>query len=717
MSVTLDVTRRDFIRTGIAAGSLVLAVDLTGCVSKGEAVPAGPALAPDAFVRVGTDGRVTVISKHLEMGQGAYTGLATIVAEELDADWSMVGVEGAPADASRYANLALGPIQGTGGSTAMANSWAQLRKAGATARAMLVAAAAAEWGVDPSTLVTEAGVVRQAGGGKRASYGSLVAKASALPVPADVPLKEPKDFRLIGKTVPRLDAKDKSTGKAMFTQDVKLPGMLTAVVLHPPRFGATVKSIDDAAARAVPGVSDVVQIPTGVAVLADGYWPAHQGRAALKVEWDESKAYRESTDQLVVRYRELAAKPGAVARKDGNASGALAAAARKLDVTYEVPFLAHACMEPMNCIVQLGANQLEIWTGDQFQTVDQGNLAKVAGLKPEQVTINMLYAGGSFGRRANPHSDYQTEALTIAQAIKGAAPVKLVWSREDDMRGGYYRPLTIHRMQGGLDAAGTPVAWHQRIVGQSIIAGTAFEPFMIKDGIDGSSVEGAANSRYQVPNFQVELHSPRIPVPVQWWRSVGHTHSAFAVESFVDELAEAAGQDPVEFRRAILANAPRHLGVLNLAAEKAGWGTPLPAGKARGVAVHESFGSFVAEVAEVSIEGGKPRVHRVVVAVDCGLAINPDIVRMQMESCVAYGLSAALYGAITLKDGAVAQGNFNDYQVLRINEMPKVEVHIVPSAEAPTGVGEPGTPPIAPAVTNALYRLAGKRIRSLPITL
>jgi isoquinoline 1-oxidoreductase beta subunit len=716
--MTLSLTRRTFLKAGAATGGLLLAVDLTGCVAKGgEAVPAAPDFAPDAFIRIGTDGHVTVIAKHLEMGQGTYTGLATIVAEELDADWKTIRVEGAPADASRYANTALGTIQGTGGSTAMANSWQQLRKAGATARAMLIAAAATEWSVEPSTLTTEAGVVKQAGGSKRASYASLVAKASTLPVPADVPLKDPRDFRLIGKTAPRIDAKDKSMGKAVFTQDMKLPGMLTAVVLHPPRFGATVKSVDAAAAKAVPGVKDVVQIPNGVAVLADGYWPARQGRAALKVEWDESKAYTESSDQLATRYRGLTAKAGTVARKDGDAARALAAAAKKIDVTYEVPFLAHACMEPMNCIVQLGADKLEVWNGEQFQTVDQGNLAQIAGLKPEQVSINMLYAGGSFGRRANPHSDYLAEALTIAQAIKGAAPVKLVWSREDDMRAGYYRPMTVHRMQGGLDASGTPVAWHQRIVGQSIITGTAFEPFMVKDGVDGSSVEGAANSKYQVPNFQVELTSPKIPVPVQWWRSVGHTHSAFAVESFIDELAEAAGKDPVEFRRAILSNAPRHLGVLNLAAEKAGWGTPLPTGVARGVAVHESFASYVAEVAEVSIVDGKPKVHRVVVAVDCGVAINPDVVKMQMESCVAYGLSAALYGAITLKDGAVVQGNFNDYQVLRINEMPKVEVYIVPSAEAPTGVGEPGTPPVAPAVTNALYQLTRKRIRTLPISL
>lgn len=720
MGTTMRVTRRDFLKTGAAAGGLVLAIDLTGCGPRGSEqaitkdTPFTPAFSPNAFVRVGEDGRVSVVAKHVEMGQGTYTGLATIVAEELDADWNMVQVEGAPADASKYNNLFFGPMQGTGGSTAIANSYTQLRKAGATARAMLVAAAAQEWGVDPAGLTTEAGVVTNPATGKRLGYGALAAKAAALPVPEDVPLKDPASFKLIGKHSARVDSKAKAMGKAQFTQDVKLPGMLTAVVARPPRFGATVKRFDATAAKQVPGVRDVVQIPNGVAVLAEGFWPAKRGRDALTIEWDESKAFTRSSADISAEYRALAKKAGKVARKDGDAPGTLARSSGVVEAVYEVPFLAHACMEPMNCVVQLSPDRLEVWNGEQFQTVDQGALAHAAGLKPEQVTIHMLFAGGSFGRRANPFSDYLLEALSIAQAAKTAAPVKLVWTREDDMRAGMYRPQTLHALRGAVDASGKVTAWHQRIVGQSILAGTAFEPVMVKDGIDSTTVEGAATTKYAIPNLQVELSTTSLPVTVQWWRSVGNTHTAFAVESFIDELAAAARRDPVEFRRELLAKAPRHLGVLNLAAEKAGWGSPLPAGRARGIAVHESFSSYVAEVAEVSIENGEPKVHRVVCAVDCGVVVNPDVVTMQMESGIAYGLSAALYGEITLKDGQVEQGNFDRYRVLRINEMPRVEVYMVPSAEAPTGVGEPGTPPIAPAVANAIFALTGKRLRTLP---
>ncbi|MEO8140888.1 MAG: xanthine dehydrogenase family protein molybdopterin-binding subunit [Gemmatimonadota bacterium] len=717
---TTQVSRRDFIKVGAATGAgLTLAFSLTSCSRKegsGEGDQASkPVFEPNAFVKIGADGAVTVLAKHVEMGQGTYTGLATIVAEELDADWAKIRVEGAPADATKYNNTLMGPIQGTGGSTAIANSWEQLRKAGATARAMLVAAAAKEWSVDAATLTTESGVVTDPKSGKRADYGSLAAKAALLPVPENVPLKDPKDFRLIGRSVQRVDARAKTTGKAIFTQDIQLKGMLTAVVLHPPRFGATVKSFDATAAKAVNGVHDVVQIPTGVAVLADGFWAARKGREQLKVEWDEAQAFTRSTSDISAQYRTLATKPGKVARKDGDVEGALKHGTKRVEAVYEVPFLAHACMEPMNCVVQLSADRCEIWNGEQFQTVDQGAIAGMTGLKPEQVILNQLFAGGSFGRRANPKSDYLLEAVSIAKAIQGKAPVKLVWTREDDMRAGMYRPLTVHAMRGAVDGSGKVVAWHQRIVGQSIIEGTAFAAFMIKDGIDSTSVEGAANTKYGIPNIQVELTSPVLPVPVMWWRSVGNTHTAFAVEVFMDELAAAAGKDPVEFRRALLAGSPRHLGVLNLAAEKAGWGTPLPAGRARGIAVHESFNSYVAEVAEVSLEGGKPVVHRVVCAVDCGIAVNPDVVTMQMESGIAYGLSAALHGEITLKEGRVEQGNFDGYQVLRIGEMPVVEVHIVPSDAAPTGVGEPGTPPIAPAVANALFKLTGKPVRSLPI--
>jgi isoquinoline 1-oxidoreductase beta subunit len=719
-TTAMPVTRRDFVKAGAVAGAgLTIGFTLTGCGPRGAEgvadVSTPPVFLPNAFVRIGEDGHVLVLAKHLEMGQGSYTGLATLVAEELDADWSKVRVEGAPADVSKYANLAFG-VQGTGGSTAMANSYEQMRMAGATARAMLVAAAAAEWKVDATGLTTEKGVVTNPANGKRATYGSLAAKAATLPVPEKVALKDPANFRLIGKTAPRVDMKSKSTGTAMFTQDFTLPGMLTAVVAHPPRFGAKVKSFDSTAATAVPGVQDVVQIPNGVAVLATGFYAAKQGRDALIIEWDESGSFTKSSSDIMAEYKVLAGKRGTLAKHEGNAERVLASAKGVVSASYEFPFLAHATMEPLNCVVKLGTDSCEIWNGEQFQTPDQFAVAQVTGLKQEQVSLNMLFAGGSFGRRASPTADYVIEAVTIAQAIKGRVPVKLVWTREDDMRAGYYRPAYLHAIRGAVDASGAPSAWHHRVVGQSIMTGSAFAG-MIQNGIDPTSVEGAADMPYTIPNQQVELHTTTLPVPIQWWRSVGHTHTAFAVECFLDELAAAAGKDPVDFRRALLTTSPRHLGVLNVAAEKAGWGTPLPAGRARGVAVHQSFNSFVAEVAEVSIEAGKVKVHRVVCAVDCGVAINPENIRAQMESGIAFGLSAALHGAITLKDGKVEQSNFDGYQVLRINEMPVVEVHIVPSTEKPTGVGEPGTPPIAPAVANAIFKLTGKPVRALPIVL
>ena len=711
---TIQLSRRQFIKTGSAAGAVLsIGFTLPGCASREEMGDPGASMVPNAFVRITGDGTVTVISKHLEMGQGSYTGLATMVADELDADWGMIRVEGAPADASRYNNLAFGPFQATGGSSSMANSWEQFRKAGASARAMLVAAAAAKWGADASTLKTENGVITDPASGKRASYGSLVADAAALPIPAEVRLKEPREFRFIGKATPRVDARAKTTGKAMYTQDVVLPGMLTAVVAHPPRFGATVKSFDAAGARQIPGVKDVVQIPAGVAVLAEGFWAARQGREALKIEWDDSKAFRRSSADLFNEYRALASRKGAVARAEGDASAAISRG-KAVEAVYQFPYLAHATMEPLNCVVRLSGDKCEIWNGAQLQSADQMNVAGATGLKPEQVEINMLFAGGSFGRRANPQADYVLEAVSIAQAIKGASPVKLVWTREDDMRAGYYRPMYVHNVAAAVDGSGGLSGWRHTVVGQSIMKGGPFEG-MIQNGIDPTSVEGIADMVYPVPNIRIELHTTELQVPVLWWRSVGHTHTAFVMETMIDELAARAGRDPVEFRRAHLTKSPRHLAALELAAEKAGWGSPLPAGRARGIAVHESFSSVVAEVAEVSLEGGTPRVHRVTCAVDCGIAVNPDIVTMQMESGIGYALAAALTGEITLTDGMVDQGNFDRYQVLRIDQMPKVEVHIVPSEAAPTGVGEPGVPPLAPAVANALFQLTGKRVRRLPL--
>ena len=722
----VNVSRRGFLQAS-AGASLYAGTGLTlGLwlpVANAQA-PAAPAPDPNAFVRVGRDSSVTVVCKHLEMGQGSYTGLATLVAEELDAAWAQVKVEGAPADAKRYNNLLWGPSQGTGSSTAIANSWEQLRNAGAAARAMLVAAAAKQWNVPAASITVKNGVV--SGGGRTASFGDLADAAAAEAVPATVRLKDPKDWVLIGKSAPRKDSRAKSNGTAQFTQDVKLPDMLVAVVAHPPRFGARVKSFDAKSVSGVPGLRYVVEIPGGVAVVATGFWQAKKGRDALKVEWDESAAIRFSSADILAEYKSLAAKPGAVARNDGDAAKAYADSAKKVDAEFEFPYLAHAAMEPMNCVVKLSKDGCELWYGAQFQTGDQAAVAKAVGLKPEQVKINLLYAGGSFGRRANPAGDYVVEAASSARAIadggKYDVPVKLVWTREDDMQAGYYRPAYYHALKAGLDAAGNVVAWQHRIVGQSIIAGTAFEQFVVKDGVDGTSVEGASTLPYAIPNLMVDLHSPKVGVPVLWWRSVGATHNAHATEVFIDELAVAAGKDPVAFRRALLGKHPRHLAVLDLAAKEAGWGTPLPAGKAgekraRGVAVAESFATVVAQVVEVTVKGKTFTVDRVVCAVDCGIAVNPDNVRSQMEGGIGFGLSAALYGKITLKDGVVEQSNFNDYPLLQINEMPRIDVHIVPSSNKPTGVGEPGTPVIAPAVANALAAATGQRLRNLPLRL
>lgn len=721
MNSTIHNGRRDFLKTG---AGFTLAFYLPSGIAQmsGPGKTAGAAAAapftPNAFLRVAEDNTVTVLVKHLEMGQGTYTGLPTLVAEELDADWAQIRVEGAPADARLYNNLFWGPTQGTGGSTAMANSFEQLRKAGATARAMLVAAAAEQWGVAPEGIRIDKGVVSHAGSGRKASFGQLAARAAKVQPPKEVALKSPAQFRLIGKSLPRKDSRDKTDGSAQFTIDVRLPGMLTALVAHPPLFGARVKSFDAAKARAVAGVTDVVQIPSGVAVLARDFWSAKQGRDALSVQWDESQANKLGSAEIMAQYRQLAQKPGAVAHRVGDSERALAGAAKKLEAAYEFPYLAHAAMEPMDCVVALRGGECEVWNGEQFQTIDQARIAGVFGLKPEQVKINMLYAGGSFGRRANPVADFPVEAAEIVKAIKGKAPVKLVWTREDDMRAGFYRPMYFHTLRAGLDAQGNPLAWQHRIVGQSIVTGTPFEGALVKDGIDHTSIEGAANLPYQMPSMLVDLHSPKIGVPVLWWRAVGSTHTAFSTETFLDELAAAAGRDPLAFRRQLLTKHPRHLAVLNLAAEKAGWGKPLAKGRGRGIAVHESFGSFVAQVAEVSVgAGGQFKVDRVVCAVDCGIAINPDVIRAQMEGGIGFGLSAALHGAITLKDGRVEQSNFHDYMPLRINEMPKVEVYIVSSNEKPTGVGEPGLPPVAPAVANALAAATGQRLRQLPLKL
>ena len=716
MNAIENPARRTFLIASAALGAgLTLGFYLPARAAK-VAVSDAAAFAPNAFLRIAPDNTITVLVKHLEMGQGVYTGLPMLVAEELEVAWEQIQVESAPANAKLYGNLSWGgTAQGTGGSSSLTNSWDQLRQAGATAREMLIAAAAAEWKVNPGTLKAENGQVIDAQNSRKASYGELASKAAELTPPPDVKLKTPDQWKIIGKNLPRKDGQAKAIGQAQFAGDLKLPGLLTALVARPPLFGATVKSFKADTARAVPGVKAVVQIPQGVAVIARDFWSAKKGRDALIVEWDESGATKISTDALRDQYLDLAKKPGAVATDQGDAAKTLTSAAKTLEAEFTVPYLAHAMMEPLVCVAQIKDDACEIWAGSQLQTLDQAIAAKMAGLKPEQVTIHTLLAGGSFGRHANPTADYIAEAVATAKAARDLnAPIRLMWTREDDIKGGYYRPLFVHRISAGVDPQGQPTAWLQRIVGQSILAGTPFTG-MIKDGIDITSVEGASNLAYAVPNLRVELHSTQVGVPVLWWRSVGHTHTAFAVEVFIDELAAAAGQDPVAFRQKWLIQHPRHQAVLKLAAEKSGWGAPLPKGRGRGVAVHESFDSFVAEVAEVTVQpDGKFTVDRVVCAVDCGIAVNPNVIEAQMQGGIGFGLAAALHGQITLKEGRVEQSNFADYPLLRIGEMPRIEVHIVPSTARPTGVGEPGVPPIAPAVANALYAATGKRLRSLP---
>lgn len=665
---------------------------------------------PNAFLRIGKDGWCTVLVKHLEFGQGVTTSLPMLVAEEADCDWAKVKVELAPAG-PEYAHTAFG-VQMTGGSSSVWNSYEQLRTAGAQARAMLMQAAADQWKVKVAEVRTEKGFVIGPGG-KRLSYGQLAEAASKLPVPQKVALKDPKDFRIIGKPTRRLDSAEKVNGRAQFGLDVKRPNLHTAVVAHPPVFGATVARIDASKVKSISGATHVVQTSNGVAVVGKSFWAAKQGRDALQVEWDLGPNAALSTEALSKQFRETAKQAGKVARKADNPE-AIKGAARTLVAEYEVPFLAHAAMEPLNCTVELKGDAAEIWVGSQFQTIDQGAAAKALGLAPEKVRLNTMLAGGGFGRRANPVSDYVVEACEIAKEIK--VPVKVVWTREDDIKGGFYRPMYVHRVEVGLDAKGAIVGWNHAIVGPSIIAGTAFEPMMVKDGIDPTSTEGVADTPYAIPNMNVTLHTVKTAVPVLWWRSVGHSHTNFVMESMLDEIAAATKKDPLALRRELLGKHPRVLKALDLAASKAGWGSPLPAGRARGIAVAESFGSVCAQVAEVSLDGANLKVHRVVAAFDCGLVVNPLTVEAQVQSAVAYGLSAALHDRITLKDGRVEQSNFHDYPVLRMNEMPRVEVHLVPGGEKPTGVGEPGVPPVAPAVANAAFSLTGKRARILPMS-
>jgi isoquinoline 1-oxidoreductase beta subunit len=727
VSVASKVSRRDFLKsTTLAGGGLVIGFAIPGAgrfaqAQRAQATAAGAtAFAPNAFLRIGADDSITVLIAHSEMGQGIWTALPMLIAEELDADWSKIKVEHAPA-AQAYAHTAFG-MQMTGGSTSTWSEFDRYRQAGAMARALLVQAAATRLGVPTADIRTEQGEV--IAGNQRLRYGDLADDAGKLPPPdpKSLTLKDPGDWTIIGKATPRLDTPEKITGRAQFGMDVQFDGLKTALVARAPVFGGKVKSFDAGAAKAVPGVRDVVQVPSGVAVIADHYWAAKLGRDALKVDWDLGPNAALDTDALRTEFANLAGTPGAVAAQAGDVAAAMTQAAKTIEAEYAVPYLAHAPMEPLNCTVKIDADRCEIWTGTQFQTVDQQVAAKITGLKPEQIYIHTTFLGGGFGRRATPVSDFVSEAVEVAKAAK--QPVKTVWTREDDVRGGYYRPAYVQKAKVGLDADGRPVAWQQVLVGQSITTGTPFESFMVKNGVDATSVEGAADSPYVLgtPAHRVDLHSPETGIPVLWWRSVGHSYNGFVMESLVDELAHAAGQDPLEYRRMLLGDHPRHLAALNLAAEKFGWAKPLAQGRGKGIAVHESFGSYVAQAAEVSVDDRRDgsraiRVHRVVCAIDCGPVVNPLTVSAQMESGIAFGLGAVLHSRLTFREGRVLESNYHDYQVLRMHEMPQVEVHIVPSTEKMGGVGEPGTPPIAPAVANAVFALTGQRLRELPLRL
>jgi isoquinoline 1-oxidoreductase subunit beta len=703
-----------FAAVGGAGLALGLFTDLSGTpVPAAEAQLAPGTVVFNPFVRITPDNRVIVVVKHLDKGQGAATGLATLVADELDAAHPQVSTEFAPANAALYKNLFFG-VMGTGGSTAMANSWVQYRQAGAEARWLIVQAAAAAWKVSPAEISIQNGIVKA--GSKTAGLGDFADAAAKLTVPATVKPKDPKAWTYIGKSFPRVDAAAKVSGKPMFTQDVKLPDMAVAVIARPTKFGAGLRSVDDTKAKAVKGVIGVYTMSGGnVGVIATSTWAAIKGREALKITYTEPAAEVRGTDQLLAEYQKIAGTPGKVAKRVGDVEAAFKGADKVIEADYSFPYLAHAPMEPMNCAIQLKDGRVTIWTGSQMPNLDQVVAASILGVKPEAVTVNTLWAGGSFGRRAVPNCDYVAEAADLLRAWGTARPLKVIWTREDDIAGGYYRPMMVHKVKAGIDKAGRIVAWHHRVVGQPILIGTPFEGMLVKGGIDPTMTEGVEDTPYAIPNLQVEQHQTKVGVPVLWWRSVGHTHTAYVVETMMDQLAKAAGQNPLEFRLAHLAKAPRHAAVLRLAAEKAGWGTPAPEGIVRGIAVHESFKTHVAQVAEVRMVKGMPKVERVVCVVDCGIAINPDNIRSQMEGGIGFGLGAIMRSKITLKGGVVEQRNFDGYEVLRMEDMPKVEVHIMPSTEPPTGVGEPGVPPIGPAIANAIATSTGRQIRALPI--
>ena len=708
MKNTNTISRRNFMRTtGSLGGGLIVSfmipaiagTRLKTIMGKSGGDDAG--FIPNAFLRIGPDNSVKVILAHVEMGQGIWTTLTMLIAEELDADWKNITIEHAPAG-NVYAHTAWG-MQLTGGSSTTWSEFDRYRKAGATARILLVQAAANKWGVSAGQCKTENGVVSS--GNNKLSYGELAEAAAALTPPTDIPLRTKEQWKYIGKSMKRLDAPVKVNGKATFGIDVQFEGLLIAVVAHPPVFGGKVKSFDDSKAKVIKGVVQVVEIPTGVAVIADNFWAAQQGKKALAVQWDLGNNVSVDSIAQLAEFKNLADSEGKSVVASGDVAAGMKQAAKIIEAEYIFPYLAHATMEPLNCTIKVSGDTCDIWTGTQAPGFEQAAAAKILGLKPDNVKVHTMFLGGGFGRRGNPNTDYVSEAATIAKASGKA--IKMIWTREDDTQAGYYRPSFLHRAKVGVDANGMPLAFHNISVGQTIVTDNG-----------GASTEGISDSPYlnAIPNYYVGLHSPDSNIPVLYFRSVGNSHTAFVMETLVDELAHNAGKDPVEYRRMLLKGKDRNLGVLNTVAEKSGWGKPLPTGHYHGVAVHESFGSFAGEVAEISLdENGFVKVHKVTVAIDCGLAVNPDGVKAQMESCVNFGLSAALYGAITYKNGEVQELNFNKYRLLRLNESPaEIDVHIVDSGEKMGGIGEPGMPPIAPAVANAVFAASGKRIRQLP---
>ncbi len=710
------LSRRSLLKAGAGLAIGVYIAKNGKAYAQGAPAAAQVNITPNTFLIIKPDNTVTVLCKHIEMGQGPFTGMATLVAEELDADWSQMRADHAPSNPVLYKNLLFG-VQGTGGSTAIANSYEQMRKVGAAAREMLVAAAAAEWNVPATEITVENGVIKHSSG-KEGRFGAFAEKANQMPVPADPKLKDPSQFKLIGKegVVKRLDSAEKTNGTAEYTLDINEPDMLTAVIARPPQFGATVASFDATAAKAVPGVVDVKQVPTGVVVYAKGFWPAKMGRDALKITWDDSKAEKRGTQQLLNEFRGLSKTPGKTVKTEGDVDAeASKPGGRIIEAEFVFPYLAHAPMEPLNAFIHWQGDTVTSRYGSQFPTPDQAAIAKILGVPMDKVSLKTIFAGGSFGRRAQQTVHVAAELAEVAKAMGPGKPIKLVWTREDDMRGGYYRPFSVHRMRGVV-RDGKIQAWSDTIVGQSIMKGSPFEAMAMKDGLDSTAYEGSNEIPYDVANFKCDLHQVDVGVPVLWWRSVGHTHTGYAVEAFVDELLEAAGKDPVEGRLELMSKKPRHAGVLRAVAELSDWKNAKPAeGRARGVAVVESFGTFVAQVVELSMTKEGPKVHKVWCAVDCGIAVNPDIIRAQMEGGIGFGLGHILYADVPMEDGRVVPGNFDAYRSLRINEMPAIEVTVVKSTEKPSGVGEPGVPPIGPAVANALARLGQVRPRQLPI--